>query len=111
MAGGRVVEFFTTQPVRVSALLRLPLIGLIVVLVSVWDVDHWLPVLYAVILSVYTAVAVLWLERSRLCKTSLLHRPWTHSMSGKVSEMQRTDQRFRAIPAMTNVNVDAVRAC
>lgn len=61
MAGGRVVEFFTTQPVRVSALLRLPLIGLIVVLVSVWDVDHWLPVLYAVILSVYAAVAVLWL--------------------------------------------------
>ncbi|MGW4098382.1 sensor histidine kinase [Mycobacterium sp. NPDC004974] len=61
MASGRVVEFFTTQPVRVSALLRLPLIGLIVVLVSVWDVDHWLPVLYAVILSVYTAVAVLWL--------------------------------------------------
>ncbi|MGV0737416.1 sensor histidine kinase [Mycobacterium syngnathidarum] len=61
MAGGRVVEFFTTQPVRVSALLRLPLIGLIVVLVSVWDVDHWLPALYAVILSGYAAVAVLWL--------------------------------------------------
>ncbi|ODR21729.1 sensor histidine kinase [Mycolicibacterium porcinum] len=61
MAGGRVVDFFTTQPVRVSALLRLPLIGLIVVLVSVWDVDHWLPVLYTVILSVYAAAAVLWL--------------------------------------------------
>lgn len=61
MAGGRIVEFFTTQPVRVSAVLRLPLIGLIVLLVSVWDVDHWLPVLYAVILSVYAAVAVLWL--------------------------------------------------
>lgn len=61
MASGRVVEFFTTQPVRVSAALRLPLIGLIVVLVSVWEVDHWLPVLYAVILSVYAAVAVLWL--------------------------------------------------
>ncbi|TMS51365.1 sensor histidine kinase [Mycobacterium sp. DBP42] len=61
MAGGRIVEFFTTQPVRVSALLRLPLIGLIVVLVSVWDVDHWLPALYAVILSGYAAVAVLWL--------------------------------------------------
>jgi two-component system NarL family sensor kinase len=61
MAGGRVVDFFTTQPVRVSALLRLPLIGLIVVLVSVWDVDHWLPGLYAVILSVYAAAAVLWL--------------------------------------------------
>ncbi|OMB99232.1 ATPase [Mycobacterium sp. NS-7484] len=61
MGNGRVVEFFTTQPVRVSALLRLPLIGLIVVLVSVWEVDHWLPALYAVILSVYAAVAVLWL--------------------------------------------------
>ncbi|MED5815646.1 sensor histidine kinase [Mycolicibacterium sp. 050232] len=61
MAGGRVVEFFTTQPVRVSALLRLPLIGLIVVLVSMWDVDHWLPALYAVILGGYAAVAVLWL--------------------------------------------------
>ncbi|OBG85189.1 ATPase [Mycobacterium sp. E802] len=61
MGNGRVVEFFTTQPVRVSALLRLPLIGLIVVLVSVWEVDHWLPALYAVILSVYAAVALLWL--------------------------------------------------
>lgn len=61
MASGGVVEFFSTQPVRVSALLRLPLIGLVVVLVLVWDVDHWLPVLYAVILSGYAAVAVLWL--------------------------------------------------
>lgn len=61
MPGGRVVDFFTTQPVRVSALLRLPLIGLIVILVSVWDVDHWLPGLYAVILSAYAAAAVLWL--------------------------------------------------
>jgi two-component system NarL family sensor kinase len=32
-----------------------------VVLVSVWEVDHWLPALYAVILGVYAAVAVLWL--------------------------------------------------
>ncbi|MDH6195746.1 two-component system NarL family sensor kinase [Mycobacterium frederiksbergense] len=61
MARGRVVEFFTTQPIRVSALLRLPLIGLIVVLVSVWEVDHWLPAVYAVILGVYAAAAVLWL--------------------------------------------------
>ncbi|WP_441958952.1 sensor histidine kinase [Mycolicibacterium houstonense] len=61
MTGGRVVDFFTTQPVRVSALLRLPLIGLIVILVSVWDVDHWLPGLYAVILSAYAAAAALWL--------------------------------------------------
>lgn len=61
MASGRIAEFFAAQPVRVSAVLRLPLIGLIIVLVSVWDVDHWLPVVYAVILSVYAAAAVLWL--------------------------------------------------
>lgn len=59
MASG--VEFFAAQPVRVSAVLRLPLIGLIMVLVSVWEVDHWLPVLYAVILGIYAAAAVLWL--------------------------------------------------
>ncbi|KWX23420.1 ATPase [Mycolicibacterium wolinskyi] len=59
MASG--VEFFAAQPVRVSAVLRLPLIGLIMVLVSVWEVDHWLPVLYAVILGLYAAAAVLWL--------------------------------------------------
>ncbi|MHC9292610.1 sensor histidine kinase [Mycobacterium sp. LTG2003] len=59
MASG--VEFFASQPVRVSAVLRLPLIGLIMVLVSVWDVDHWLPGLYAVILGLYAAAAVLWL--------------------------------------------------
>lgn len=59
MASG--IDFFAAQPVRVSAVLRLPLIGLIMVLVSVWEVDHWLPVLYAVILGLYAAAAVLWL--------------------------------------------------
>ena len=48
-------------PVRVSAFLRLPLIGLIAVLVWIWEVDHWLPELYAVILGVYAVAAVLWL--------------------------------------------------
>lgn len=57
----RFLEFFTAQPARVSAVLRLPLIGLIVVLVSVWDVDHWLPVLYAGILGAYAVAAVVWL--------------------------------------------------
>ncbi|BBX32940.1 sensor histidine kinase [Mycolicibacterium mageritense] len=61
MASSRLVDFFATQPVRVSAVLRLPLIGLIIVLVSVWEVDHWLPAVYAVILSVYAAAAVVWL--------------------------------------------------
>ncbi|MGV9800925.1 sensor histidine kinase [Mycobacterium sp. NPDC003449] len=61
MSAARFVEFFAAQPVRVSAVLRLPLIGLIVVLVSVWDVDHWLPMVYAAILGLYAAAAVVWL--------------------------------------------------
>ncbi len=56
-----LVDFFATEPVRVSAVLRLPLIGLIAVLVWIWEVDHWLPQLYAVILGVYAVAAVLWL--------------------------------------------------
>src|SRR5215218_1726985 len=58
---GRIADYFATEPVRVSAILRLPLIGLIAVLVWFWEVDHWLPELYAVILGVYPAAAVLWL--------------------------------------------------
>jgi two-component system NarL family sensor kinase len=34
---------FAAEPVRVSAVLRLPLIGLIAVLVWIWEVNHWLP--------------------------------------------------------------------
>ena len=56
-----IVEYFAAEPVRVSAILRLPLIGLIAVLVWIWEVDHWLPGLYAVILGVYAVAAVLWL--------------------------------------------------
>jgi two-component system NarL family sensor kinase len=37
------------EPVRVTAILRLRLIGLIAVLVRIGAVDHWLPGLYAVI--------------------------------------------------------------
>jgi two-component system, NarL family, sensor kinase len=55
------IDQLATEPVRVSAVLRLPLIGLIAVLVWIWEVDHWLPQLYAVILGVYAAAAVLWL--------------------------------------------------
>lgn len=58
---GRLGEFLAAEPVRVSAVLRLPLIGLIAVLVWIWEVDHWLPVLYAVILGGYAVAAVLWL--------------------------------------------------
>jgi two-component system, NarL family, sensor kinase len=58
---GQVVERFATEPVRVSAILRLPLIGLMFVLVNIWEVDLWLPVLYAVILGLYALAAVAWL--------------------------------------------------
>ncbi len=56
----RLIEFFAAQPVRVSAVLRLPLIALIAVLVWIWDVDHWLPGLYVAVLGGYAAVAVAW---------------------------------------------------
>ncbi|MCG7594129.1 sensor histidine kinase [Mycobacterium sp. PSTR-4-N] len=54
-------DFLAAEPVRVSALLRLPLIALIGVLVWIWDVDHWLPQLYAAILGCYAIGAVVWL--------------------------------------------------
>ena len=57
----RLVDHLAAEPVRVSALLRLPLIGLIAVLVWIWEVDHWLPELYAAILGAYAVAAVLWL--------------------------------------------------
>ena len=56
-----IIDYFAAEPVRVSAILRLPLIALIAVLVWIWEVDHWLPQLYAVILGVYAVAAVLWL--------------------------------------------------
>lgn len=57
----RMVDHFTTEPVRVLAILRLPLIALMGVLVMLWDVNHWLPGLYVVILGVYAVAAVAWL--------------------------------------------------
>jgi two-component system NarL family sensor kinase len=56
-----MVDHFTTEPVRVLAILRLPLIALMGVLVMLWDVNHWLPGLYVVILGVYAVAAVAWL--------------------------------------------------
>ena len=56
----RVVDYVAAQPVRLSAFLRLPLIGLIVFLVSVSEVEHWLPLAYAVILGVYSVAALVW---------------------------------------------------
>ncbi len=53
----QIVGYLAAEPVRVSAILRLPLIGLIAVLVWIWEVDHWLPELYAVTLGVYAVAS------------------------------------------------------
>ena len=50
-----------TDPVRVAAWLRRPLIGLVGLLVYVQDVEHWLPVLYVAVLVLYAAAATGWL--------------------------------------------------
>jgi two-component system, NarL family, sensor kinase len=55
-----LVDFVAAEPVRLSAFLRLPLIGLIVLLVSVWEVEHWLPLAYALILGAYSIAALVW---------------------------------------------------
>ncbi|MCP9272469.1 sensor histidine kinase [Mycolicibacterium arenosum] len=60
LAWDRIGGIFAFEPVRVSAVLRLPLILLIVVLVWVWEVDSWLPSVYAVVLGSYAVVAVAW---------------------------------------------------
>jgi two-component system NarL family sensor kinase len=56
----RIVDYFAAEPVRVSALLRLPLIALMGFLVWLWEVDSWLPGVYIAILGAYAIVAVLW---------------------------------------------------
>ncbi len=54
-------DFLADEPVRVSAILRLPLIALITMLVWIWEIDHWLPELYLVIIGGYAVAAVIWL--------------------------------------------------
>ena len=54
-------DVLVSEPVRVSAILRLPLIALIGALVWTWQVNHWLPEVYAAILGTYTVAAVVWL--------------------------------------------------
>lgn len=56
----RIVDYFAAEPVRVSAVLRLPLIVLMGFLVWMWEVDSWLPEVYEVILGVYAIAALLW---------------------------------------------------
>ncbi|MCV7344680.1 sensor histidine kinase [Mycolicibacterium rhodesiae] len=57
----RAADFLGTEPVRVAAVLRLPLIVLIGLLVWIEGVDHWLPAVYWSVLIVYTLTAAVWL--------------------------------------------------
>jgi two-component system, NarL family, sensor kinase len=56
----QIVDYFAAEPVRVSALLRLPLIALMGFLVWLWEVDSWLPEVYTTILGAYAVIAVVW---------------------------------------------------
>jgi two-component system, NarL family, sensor kinase len=56
----RILTYFAAEPVRVTAFMRLPLIALIALVVWIWEVDSWLPGVYAVVLGVYAAAAVTW---------------------------------------------------
>jgi two-component system NarL family sensor kinase len=57
----RVVDYLAAEPVRVAALLRLPMIALILTIVDVGDVDHWLPVVYNGAIIGYFVAALVWL--------------------------------------------------
>ncbi|HEY5843863.1 MAG TPA: sensor histidine kinase, partial [Mycobacterium sp.] len=57
----RLVDFLTAEPVRVAALLRPPMIGLIVMIVDVGDVDHWLPAVYHSAIVGYFVASLVWL--------------------------------------------------
>ena len=57
----RLVDFLTAEPVRVAALLRPPMIALIVMIVDVGDVDHWLPAVYHSAIVGYFVASLVWL--------------------------------------------------
>ena len=57
----RIAGYLAAEPVRVTAILRLPLIALIALLVWTWEVDHWQPAMYEVVLGFYAAASLVWL--------------------------------------------------
>ena len=57
----RLVDFLAAEPVRVAALLRPPMIVLIVLIVDVGDVDHWLPAVYHSVIIGYFVASAGWL--------------------------------------------------
>lgn len=57
----RWLDYLSAEPVRVAALLRPPMIGLIVMIVDVGDVDNWLPAVYDSAIVGYFVASLLWL--------------------------------------------------
>ena len=57
----RVLDFLTSQPLRIRSFLRLAMIGLISLLVALTHTEHWLDRAFAGILGVYAAAALGWL--------------------------------------------------
>ncbi|WP_027501627.1 sensor histidine kinase [Rhodococcus sp. UNC363MFTsu5.1] len=57
----RVVERYATEAVRVTALLRLPLIALIALLGPVVRIEHWMPTVFRLVLLGYAVAAAVWL--------------------------------------------------
>ena len=57
----RIIDYLAAEPVRVAAVLRPPMIGLIVLISDVGGVTNWLPAVYDSALAIYLTIAALWL--------------------------------------------------
>jgi two-component system NarL family sensor kinase len=57
----RVIDYLAAEPVRVAAVLRPPMIGLIVMIADVGGVTNWLPAVYESVLIGYLVASVVWL--------------------------------------------------
>ncbi|MGH3642659.1 MAG: sensor histidine kinase [Mycobacterium sp.] len=57
----RIVDGAATEPIRVWAWLRLPMVGLMILRVSAGQIEHWLPLAYGTVIGLYAAAAVVWL--------------------------------------------------
>lgn len=57
----RVLDFLTSEPLRIRSFLRLALIVLIALLVSLTHTAHWLSGVFVVIMSLYALIAVIWM--------------------------------------------------
>ena len=57
----RVLDFLTSEPLRIRSFLRLALIVLIALLVYLTHTEHWLAGVFVAILSIYAVTALVWL--------------------------------------------------